>query len=137
MKRTVLMIVGVLLAASVASAFDKTYDLTLEEFENLQISEGGVTLNNFSLAEGRAFMAQGAAKVEVSFSVRNRNDDTRAFTVMLVGMSAKSILWAVDAAPMMSLVSANKTDECNGDAYVSPGTVKQTTRIWMRVVGNF
>ena len=136
MKKLVVMIVGVLLAASVANAFDKIYDLTLEEFENLQISEGGVNLNNFSLAENNAFMAKGAAKVQVSFSIRNRNNDTRAVTVMLVGMSANSILWAVDAAPMMSMVSANKTEECNGSAYVPPGTVKQTTRIWLRVVGN-
>ena len=118
MKKLVVMIVGVLLAASVANAFDKIYDLTLEEFENLQISEGGVNLNNFSLAENNAFMAKGAAKVQVSFSIRNRNNDTRAVTVMLVGMSANSILWAVDAAPMMSMVSANKTEECNGSAYV-------------------
>lgn len=130
------MVVGMLLAASIANAYDKIFNLSLSEFDNFQISEGGVTLNNFSLAENNAFMARGSSKVQVSFSIRNRNADTRAVTVMIVGMSGSTILWAVDAGPSMSMVSANKTEECNGSAYVSAGTVGQTTRIWLRVVGN-
>lgn len=137
MNKAIVMITGMLLAASAASAFDKTFNLTREQFENLQISEAGVVLNNFSLAENDSFMAKGTSKVQVSFSVRNRNQDVRALTVMIVGMSDNDLLWALDAAPMMAMVAGNKTEECNGSAYVPPGTVNQTTAFWIRVVGDF
>lgn len=133
----VTVVVALLVCPFTANAFDKVYDLTLEQFEDLQVSERGVTLNNFTLGEKTSFMAKGTAKVQVSFSARNRNDDSRVLTVMIVGMSDNSILWAVDAGPMMAMVSANKVKECNGSAYVSPGTVKKTTRVWVRIVGDF
>jgi len=137
MKKMMSMAIGILLTVSFVGAFDRVYDLSLDEFEDLQISEGGITLNNFSLAEDSSFMSENYAEVQVSFSIRNRNADTRIVTAMIVGRTANSIIWAVDASPLLSRVSANKTEVCTGSSYVSPGTVKPTTRIWLRVVGNF
>lgn len=127
---------GMLLAFS-ASAFDKTYIVSISEFEDLQISKNGVTVNNFSIAEKKAFLVKNAVNVEVSFSVRNKNDQNKAVNVMIVGMSDGEILWALDAAPGMSMISGNKTDHAVANSYVSPGTVKQTDKIWIRVVGDF
>jgi hypothetical protein len=127
---------GALLAFS-ASAFDETYVVSVNEFEDLQISKNGVTVNNFSIAEKNAFLVEDAVNVEVSFSVRNKNDQPKGINVMLVGMSDDKILWALEAAPGMSMISGKKTDDAVANSYVSPGTVKQTNKIWMRVVGDF
>jgi len=127
---------GVLLAFS-ASAFDETYVVSVSEFEDLQISKNGVTVNNFSIAEKKAFLVKDAVNVEVSFSVRNKNDHQKAINVMIVGMSDDKILWALEAAPGMSMISGKKTEHAVANSYVSAGTVKQTNKIWMRVVGNF
>jgi hypothetical protein len=137
MRAVLSIVAAIMVVTSFANAADYVHELTRQEFEELQVSERGITLNNFTLGEETSFMAKGVAKVRVSFSVRNRNNDTRKLTVMIVGMSDNDILWAVDAGPMMAMVSANKVEECNGTAYVPPGTVKQTKRIWMRIVGEF
>jgi hypothetical protein len=120
-----------------ANAFDKTFILTVEEFENLQINQGGVTINNFALGEKKAYMGKGLANVSVSFSVRNKNAKPNVVNVMLVGMTDKEVIWALDAAPLMSIISENKTDKAESDSYISPGDVKKTKKIWMRVVGDF
>ena len=131
-------VAAIMLCMSVAAnAFDKTYFLTLDEFESLQINQGGVTINNFSLGEARAYMGKGLANVSVSFSIKNKNSKPNVLNIMLVGMGDKDIIWAVDAAPLMSIIAENKTDNATSDSYVLPGDVKKTKRIWMRVVGDF
>lgn len=120
-----------------ANAFDKTFSLTVEEFENLQINQGGVTINNFALGEKRAYMGKGLANVSVSFSVRNKNSKPNVVNVMIVGMTDKDVIWALDAAPLMSIIAENTTDKAESDSYISPGDVKKTKKIWMRIVGDF
>ena len=133
----VFLIVLVGIAASNILAFDKTYELTKTEFDDLTVLANGITLNNFSIAEESAFLAQGTHKVSISFSVRNKTTDSKAFTTMIVGMSNSTIIWALDASPMMYMVSGNTTEECTGSAYVTQGTVAKTTKIWIRIVGDF
>ena len=82
-------------------------------------------------------MGKGLANVSVSFSIKNKNSKPNVLNIMLVGMGDKDIIWAVDAAPLMSIISENKTDNATSNSYVLPGDVKKTKRIWMRVVGDF
>jgi hypothetical protein len=123
--------------SGIVNAFDKTYVLSVDEFESLQINQGGITINNFSLGEKRAYMGKGLANVNISFSIRNKNPKPNVINVMLVGMSDKEVIWALDASPLMSLIAENTTDKAEADSYISPGDVKKTKKIWMRVVGDF
>ena len=120
-----------------ANAFDKTYLLSVDEFESLQINQGGITINNFALGEKKAYMGKGLANVNVSFSVRNKNSKPNVLNVMIVGMADKEVVWSLDAAPLMSIISENTTDKAESNSYISPGDVKKTKKIWMRVVGDF
>ena len=136
-KVVLLQSVLLLFSLSNVKAYDKVYELSLSELETLQVSENKVILNNFCIAEDNAFMAKGTSKVVVTFSVANRTDTVKHFTAMIVGLENNIIIWCVDAEPSFSSVSENKTEECSGSAYVPPGTLKKTTKIWLRVVGNF
>ena len=118
------------------SAFDKVYEDTLDDFEDLIVKENGVKINNFSFAEKKAYLASGLVNIEVSFSVQNKNDASKHFTVMIVGKNGTNILWAISAEPMMTTVMANQTETVKGSAYVSPGILKKTKSIWLRIVGD-
>ena len=137
MKQSILILMALLLGFSTANAFDQSYVIPIEEFENLQITEKGITFNNFSLSEDRAFLAQNIAKVEISFSIRNRNTDAIPITVMFAGIGDGRILWAINTEPMMAIVSPTSTETLEDSSYIPFGTVKKTEKIWMRVVGDF
>jgi hypothetical protein len=131
-----MLVLGLIVSVN-AYAFDKTYNLTIKEFEELQITSNGVTINNFSLGEKSALLSPSLRNVDVSFSIRNRNDKPHVINVMVVGMQANEIIWALDVAPLMSMISEKKTENATSDSYVSPGTVNKTERVWVRIVGNF
>ena len=120
-----------------AYAFDKTYEGTVQDLENLVIEENGIKINNFSFAEKEAFMAKGLANIVVSFSARNKNEVSKHFSAMIVGKSGESILWAVSAEPMMSTISANKTEAVKNDAYITPRVLDETKQVWLRITGDF
>lgn len=136
-KLTIIQLVALFLWTPFVKAYDKVHELTISQLETFQISQNKVTLNNFNLSEDDAFMAKGTCKVVVTFSVVNRNDVSKHFTAMFVGFENDSIAWSVDAEPSFASVSENKTEECRGSAYVPPGTLSKTTKIWLRVVGDF
>jgi hypothetical protein len=131
------MLVLALIVSVNTYAFDKTYNLTIKEFEELQITSNGVTINNFSLGEKRAFLSPKLRNVDVSFSIRNRNEKHHVLNVMVVGMQGNEIIWALDVAPLMSIIDGNKTENATSDSYVPPGTVNKTERVWVRIVGDF
>jgi hypothetical protein len=56
---------------------------------------------------------------------------------MILGMTDKEVIWALVAAPLMSIIAENTTDKAESESYISPGDVKKTKKIWMRVVGDF
>ena len=123
--------------SGIVNAFDKNYVLSVDEFESLQINQGGITINNFVLGEKRAYMSKGLANVSVSFSIRNKNPKPNVLNVMLVGMADKEAIWALDASPLMSIIPENTTDKAESNSYIAHGDVKKTKKIWMRVVGDF
>ena len=135
MRKNLVAILSLLLTVNL-SAFDKVYEDTLDDFEDLIVKENGVKINNFSFAEKDAFLTSGLLKIEVSFSLQNKNDSSKHFTAMIVGRNGTNILWAISAEPMMSTVKANQTETVKGSAYVSPGTLKRTKSIWLRIVGD-
>ena len=134
---TTLFFITIFGFSKMVNAFDKTYVLTVDEFESLQINQGGITINNFALGEKKSFMSKGLSNVNVSFSVRNKNSKPNVLNLMMVGMSDNEVIWALDAAPLMSIISENTTDKAESNSYISPGDVKKTKKIWMRVVGDF
>lgn len=117
-------------------AFDRIYEKSIIDMEDLSIKENGIKINNFSFSEENAFMARGLSNIVVSFSAKNYNEVSKHFSVMIVGKSEHNILWAVSAEPMMSTISAKKTETIQGDSYISPGSLEKTSSIWLRIVGN-
>lgn len=136
MRKLILVIMILFLGASGAYAFDKEATVTMSQFEDFEIKTDGVKLNNFSIKEGNAFLAPGMQNISVSFSARNKLDVSKHFSVMMVGVAEGKVLWALDLEPMMSTISAKRTESISGSSYVPPGTLKKTTKIWIRVVGD-
>jgi len=135
MKPIVLLMMGLLLTSH-ALAFDKTYESSLADMEDLVIKSSGVKLNNFTFGEKEAFLARGLSNIKVSFSARNKNTESKHFSAMFVGKSGDTVLWAISAEPSFSSISGNETETVTGDAYISPRTLKKTKSVWVRVVGD-
>lgn len=137
MSKLLTIIICLLFTSNVFS-FDKTVNITLDELEDFSVKDNGVKLNNFSLHEGSSFLGRGLTNLELSFSVRNKNEKPRHFSVMMAGWDKEEyLIWALDAEPMMSTVSGNKTETVKSDSYVSPGVLKSTKWVWVRIVGDF
>jgi hypothetical protein len=136
MRKLIIVIMILFLGVSVAYGYDKEWIVTMDQFEDFEIKTDGVKLNNFSIKESAAFLAPGMLNINVSFSARNKLDASKHFSVMMVGVAKGKVLWALDLEPMMSTISAKKTESINGSSYVPPGTLEKTTKIWIRVVGD-
>lgn len=137
MKPLMLLIILFLFFKSMVYAIDKTYVLSVSQFEDLVIEGNGVRLNNFSIAEKKAWLTDDMTNIEISFSARNRTNANRSFAVMVVGMDEKNILWGVALEPMMSLIAENSITQIEKSVYIAPGTLRKTTKLWIRVIGNF
>lgn len=118
-------------------AFDKTETLTQEALDTYQVSSGGVTLNNFVIKEENAMLAKGLRNLKVSYAARNKNADSKAVVIMLVGLAGDEILWSFNVNPAFYTLSENDNETCEGEIFVPPGTLKRTTKIWIRIVGDF
>jgi hypothetical protein len=119
-----------------AFAFDKTFNVSVDEIDDLVINQNGVKLNNFMLAEKQAFLADELVNINVSFSARNKNNYATHFSAMLVGLSEKDILWCLSVEPMMSTLSEKATETVEGSVYITPGLLSKTKKIWIRIVGD-
>jgi len=135
MNKICLLLTGLLLASH-ALAFDKTYESSLADMEDLVIKSNGVKLNNFTFGEEKAFLARGLSNIKVSFSARNKNAESKHFSTMFVGKSGETTLWAISAEPSFSSISGNETETISADAYITPATLKKTKTVWIRVVGD-
>jgi len=119
-----------------AYAFDKTFIVSIDEFEDLVVKQNGVKLNNFLLSEKRAFLADGLVNLNVDFSARNKNNYATHFSAMFVGSSKDRILWSISVEPMMSTLSEKSTETISGNVYIAPGLLSKTKSIWVRIVGD-
>ena len=136
MKILPIVVLILCLSFSTVHAFDEAKLVTVDQFEDLEFKATGVKLNNFSIDEKTAFLVSHMKNIAVSFSARNKLEDARHFSVMLVGMSDKQILWSMDLEPLLATISPKKTESVSGSTYVSAGTLSATQKIWIRVVGD-
>ena len=130
-----LLIAGFLFCTNVY-AFDKTFTVSINDFEDLVIKENGVKLNNFLLSEKPAFLAAGLVNINIDFSARNKNNYAAHFSAMFVGSSKDEILWSLSIEPMMSTLSEQSTETLSDNVYITPGLLSKTKTIWVRIVGD-
>ena len=111
--------------------------ISKSELEDLSIKSHGVKINNFSLSETRAWMAKGLVNIKISFSARNKNQTSKHFSAMFVGLDKdNSVLWALNAEPMMATLSKQKTESIESDTYVQPGTLNKTVKVMTIIHGD-
>jgi hypothetical protein len=133
-----IMVLFLFLIASAVFAIDESQTLARSQFEDIAIQRGGVNVNNFSIKEDTSWMSRDLQVIRVSFSARNRNDTAKHFSIMLVGFdSTGNILWSIALEPVLGTISENRTEEVSGSFYCSAGTLRQTQKIWYRIIGDF
>ena len=136
MKHVSVVVLSLLVSVN-AFAFDKVYNSTLADVEDLVVKSNGVKLNNFAIVEARGgLFSGGLTKMKVSFSARNKGTESKHVSAMIVGKSGSEILWAVTAEPSFSLLSAGDSSTVDGEAFISRGTLNRTKTVWVRVVGD-
>ncbi len=109
---------------------------SIDEVFALQLDQGKFRLNNLTLGEDKSWMAKSAIVLNLSASGSNRSDKNVYLSMEAVGFdNSGSLTFAVNAAPMMSMIAENKTEEVKGDIYAAPGILKKTTKICVRVSG--
>ena len=126
-----------LLFASIAFAIDLTQILTVSQYEQLVVENGGVTLNNFMIAEKEAWLTDYMTNIEISFSARNMTEVKHHFVVMLAGLDSTSIVWTAAIEPKLSTLGKKTTEPLKKSTYVAPGSLLKTKLIWIRVLGTF
>lgn len=137
MKLITLLLTALLLSSS-AFAFEYSFKGSLSELEDLVINKNGVRLNNFSIGESKSYSSTSLSKLDLSFSARNKNTDSRHFVFMATGLDSKGRhLWSVSAEPLFSTISENKTETVSADPFIVTGTLKKTAKVWVKVVGDF
>ena len=95
-------------------------------------------VNNFSIAERKSFLGGGLPEVELTFSVTNKKEKSVPLSAQLVGLSsAGNIVLGLKAAPMMHMVSGNKTEGATGSVYVPSGDLAKSQTFCLQVVGAF
>lgn len=136
MKKIILSIV-ILLNINLFAFEYNTGFISMDDFEDLSIKSNGVRINNFSLAETRAWMAKGLVNIAVSFSVKNKNEVNKHFSGMFIGIDKdNNVLWALSAEPMMGAIRKKKTDTIKSDVYVTPGTLAKTVKVMTMIIGD-
>lgn len=109
---------------------------SLDEVFAFQLDQGKFRLNNVTLSEDKSWLAKNVIVLNVSASGSNRSEKNAYISVEVVGFdTTNSLVFAVDAEPMMSIIGPNKTEEIKGDIYASPGTLKKAKKICLRVNG--
>ena len=86
----------------------------------------------------RTFSAQGMTAISFDFLIRNKNKLSRHFSVMMGGYNKDDVLlWTLNAEPIISTKEAVDSDQTvSSHSYVPPGTLKETTKVWIRIVGD-
>jgi len=112
--------------------------IPVEDLEDFSIKHNGVKMNNFTLSEKSSWTTKSMVNLGVSFSVKNKNTDSKHFSLIIVGLNKKNkIIWALNAEPMMGILSGKKTDSISNDTLVMPGTLAETTKVFVKITGDF
>jgi uncharacterized membrane protein len=118
-------------------AFEKIYNVSPNETDDVVFKENGIIVNNFSFSETKSFMADDLSNISVSLSAKNSTEKSVKLSIMTIGFSSGVPLWSISAEPMMSILSANRTDTIKEDVYITPGTLKKTDKIWIKITGSY
>ena len=112
--------------------------ISLEDFEDLSIKQNGVKINNFTLSEKKSWSSESMVNLGISFSAKNKNADSRHFSLMLVGLDKdNAVIWALSAEPMMATIEGAETESISADAFVIPGTLAKTVKVFAKITGDF
>lgn len=114
--------------------FDKTYNVTVANFEDQVIESDNFVINNFMLVKQRNDYSNDKKLEQVSFgaSVKGRSSKSQEVSVMLVGLDEKRAnLWTLKATDSMYSKSVGSMQD---QVRLPQGTLKRTASIWMRVL---
>ena len=95
---------------------------------------GGVSLNNFMLAEEKALTALSLKQVKLSYSLTNRSAKTAYVSVDLILSDASdNPMVAISASPPFGMMAASGAETVNSWTYVNDGTLAKAKRFCARV----
>ena len=95
-----------------------------------------IRCNNFSVSEESSIFSGGLSVLKVTGSVKNKSDASKNLVITMYGRNKIGVLWTVNISPDFDRVGSKKTTQLKGDVYVEEGTLKKTTNIMYKVVGN-
>ena len=140
MRLLVMVLAFFMCSQALAVNSTEEFGITPEELEDLVVKgdDGLLKLNNFSITEKPAFMAQGLNNIKASFSARNKGEKSYHFSVMMTGLNKEgAIIWSLAMEPMMGTLTKANTEQVSSDAYAPPGLAAATKTVWIRITGNF
>jgi hypothetical protein len=114
--------------------FDKTYDITVAEFEDHVIETDNFIINNVMLTRVRNEYGEDKKMEQLSFaaSIKGRSAKGQEVSVMLAGSDEKkSLLWTLKAADS---TYGKSVGSMRDQTRVPLGTLKRTASVWMRVI---
>lgn len=118
-----------------AAGFEKVFVISPNQVDDVVFKEDGLVINNFSVAESSSFLSKSLKNISVSVSAKNSTEKPIMLSIMAVGFNSEQPLWAVSVEPMMSMLSAQRTDTLKQDVFSNPGTLKKTDKIWIKITG--
>jgi len=111
---------------------------SLDDASALELTNGRVRINNFTISEDKSWVAKNVVVLNFSASGSNRTEKSVNLSVEAVGYDpANAITFVVTAHPLFSTISAGKTEVIKGDIYAAPATLTHTSRFCIRVTGEF
>jgi len=112
-------------------------DNVFEKLDNLVVTYENMRCNNFSISEEVSMFSGGLSVLTVTASARNKSKKSKNLVISMMGQDKNAnTLWQINIAPDFDTVGANKTSEIKGDVYVEPDSLKKTTVIYYRLIGN-
>jgi hypothetical protein len=111
---------------------------SLDDVYPLQLTDGRVRINNFTLSEDKSWSAKDLMVLNLSASGSNRTDKPIHLSIEAVGYDWNNgVLFAVTAQPLFSMIGGDKTETIKGDIYVAPNIITNASKICLRVTGDF
>ncbi len=136
--KKIILILFIMTNISLFAFEHNTGFISLDDFEDLSIKHNGVKINNFTLSEKESWSTKSLVNLGVSFSAKNKNADSKHFSLMLVGLDKDNgVIWALSAEPMMATIQGKKTESISSDAFVLSGTLAKTVKVLAKITGDF
>lgn len=130
-KRTIVILASVLLTLMTQAAFAEKMVVSFDKFEETVYRSGTLTFNNFTIFEKDGWMTpNGWNDLHVKLSGKNNGSDALSIGLQFAGKNtAGEVIWAMDIAPMMGIISEKSLEEISGSVLVKPGTLNKTKEV--------